>query len=209
MSAFSTFLFMVLAGYACLPCFGFRHQKGGGLQCILLISIIVSLAFYVYYVAGIAFPLGLLQYTGLCGLTFSIALLVWAIRCHGSRPGAAFAGYLPAALIRHGPYRMVRHPIYVSYLLAMLSGVAIAARAELIAIPIWMLVLYRIAARREEDQILKSPMRELYLEYTSQTGMFFPRLPTCLRSVSSRPKTSSVSHQAERHDAEGGRAEVC
>jgi protein-S-isoprenylcysteine O-methyltransferase Ste14 len=196
MSTMSTFLFLVLAGYACLPCFGFRHRRGGGLQRILLLSILVSLAFYAYCLAGIALPLSGVQYAGLFGLAPSVALLVWSLRCHRGRPGAAFAGYLPVALVRHGPYRVVRHPIYVSYLLAMLSGVAIAARAELIVIPIWMFILYLIAARREESQILRSPLRESYLAYTSQSGMFLPRLTTCLRLVSSGPETGPASHEA-------------
>jgi protein-S-isoprenylcysteine O-methyltransferase len=203
MNTISISLFMVLAGYACLPCFGFRHRRGSGLQYILLISILASLAFYAYYVGGITFPLSSLQYTGLCGLTLSTALLVWAIRCHPRRPGAAFAGYLPATLVRHGPYRMVRHPIYVSYLLAMLSGVAIVARAELIVIPIWMLIMYHVAARQEEDQILGSSMREPYLQYTLQAGRFLPRLTTCLRWITSESKTCSLLQEARRHDVDG------
>jgi protein-S-isoprenylcysteine O-methyltransferase Ste14 len=182
MNAITIFLFVVLCGYSCLSCFGFRHRRGGGFQHILLISILISLACYAYQIAGITFPLSGEQYAGLCGLTLSIALLAWAIRCHRSRPGAAFAGYLPGTLIRHGPYRIVRHPIYLSYLLALLSGVAIIARAELLVIPIWMLFLYHIAARQEENQILSSPLRESYLEYARQAGRFLPRLTTCLGS---------------------------
>jgi protein-S-isoprenylcysteine O-methyltransferase Ste14 len=203
MSAIRTFLLLVLAGYASLSCFGFRHRRGSGLQSVLLLSTLVSLAFYAYHVAGMTFPLRGFQYAGLCGLTLSIALLGWAVRSHRTRPGAAFAGYLPVAVVRHGPYRIVRHPIYTSYLLATLSGVAIVARAELIAIPIWMFVLYHIAARREEGQILESPLRQEYLDYTSQAGMFFPRLTACSRLVTSGSTTNSVSHEAPRHDVEG------
>jgi protein-S-isoprenylcysteine O-methyltransferase Ste14 len=203
MSAIRTFLLLVLAGYACLSCFGFRHRRGDALQSVLLLSALVSLAFYAYHIAGTTFPLRGVQYAGLCGLALSIALLGWAFRSHRGRPGAAFAGYLPVAVVRHGPYRMVRHPIYASYLLATLSGVAIVARAELIVIPIWMFVLYHIAARREERQILGSPLREAYLEYTSQAGMFFPRLTACLRSVNPGSRTCSTSREAERHDVEG------
>jgi protein-S-isoprenylcysteine O-methyltransferase Ste14 len=203
MNTIRVFLFVVLAGYACLACFGFRHRRGGGLQHVLVLSILVALAFYAYSIGGVTFPLSGLQCAGLCGLILSTALLVWTMRSHGSRPGAAFAGYLPAVLVTRGPYRMVRHPVYGSYLLAMLSGVALAARAELIAVPIWMFVLYYIAARREEDQILRSPLRGVYLEYASQAGMFLPRLSTCLRSVTSGSKRRSVSHEGHRHDREG------
>jgi protein-S-isoprenylcysteine O-methyltransferase Ste14 len=116
MNTVSTFLLVILAGYACLPCFGFRHGRGGGLQYTLVISILVALALYAYHIAEVKPPLSGIQYTGVCGLMLSIGLLVWAIRSHRGRPGAAFAGHLPVALIRHGPYRLERHPIYTSYL---------------------------------------------------------------------------------------------
>jgi protein-S-isoprenylcysteine O-methyltransferase Ste14 len=94
----------------------------------------------------------------------------------------------------------MRHPIYASYLLAMVSAAAIAARAELLAIPIWMMVLYQIAARREEVEILKSPLRRSYLIYASRTGMFIPSLTGFLRSVASSSKVRRASHSTQQHD---------
>jgi len=88
----------------------------------------------------------------------------------------SFVDYpLPDRLITDGPYRWVRHPFGVGYLLA--------AFATPLAIDHWLpmviaapLVMFVIAAAVREEQVwLSSPARsEEYREYRRKTGMFIP-----------------------------------
>ena len=59
---------------------------------------------------------------GLAGIALyglSFALFWWAVRAHSAAPPThAFSTDVPQSLVREGPYRMMRHPFYSSYLLA-------------------------------------------------------------------------------------------
>lgn len=77
-------------------------------------------------------------------------------------------------LIRTGPYRNIRHPIYTGILLAMLgSAVAQGEIRTLIAVGISWLSFY-IKARREE-QFLREEFGPRFDEHSRHTGMFLPR----------------------------------
>ena len=83
-------------------------------------------------------------------------LFVWCLLYHPRRPGKAFAADPPTAVVLGGPYRLARHPIYLSYL--ALGGTALLAHSWAVAgLGVWMAVLYRYAARTEERLILTSP----------------------------------------------------
>ena len=88
----------------------------------------------------------------------------------------SFVDYpLPDRLITDGPYRWVRHPFGVGYLLAAFATpIAIDHWLPLlIAAPLVALVI--AAAVREERVWLSSPARsDDYREYRRTTGMFIP-----------------------------------
>ena len=99
---------------------------------------------------------------------------VWEYR--GRRPRIAFSGHGPGELVTGGPYRLVRHPFYVAYMLFWIGGA--------VAVPNWLTIsaiavmgyLYFNAARAEEAEIVDSPLGPIYEDYRRRTGMFFPRL---------------------------------
>jgi protein-S-isoprenylcysteine O-methyltransferase Ste14 len=78
-------------------------------------------------------------------------------------------------LIRSGPYRAVRHPIYTGILLALL-GTAIAAGEvrALLAVGITWVSFY-VKARREES-FLTQEFGPKFQEHLQHTGMFLPRV---------------------------------
>jgi protein-S-isoprenylcysteine O-methyltransferase Ste14 len=92
------------------------------------------------------------------------------------KPGIAFHGILPAKINTKGPYRYVRHPIYVAYMLYWI-GVLIAVPSIITAVPVLIMGwYYNIAAQGEEREILASELGDDYEIYRARTGMFIPRL---------------------------------
>jgi protein-S-isoprenylcysteine O-methyltransferase Ste14 len=110
-------------------------------------------------------------------LAVSLALYEWARHTiWGRRFGLGWGEHVPDALCEQGPYRFVRHPIYLSYILAF--------GAVLIALPHWLtavvfagnLALFVHAAFSDERTLARSPIATDYAAYRERAGMFWPRL---------------------------------
>ena len=111
-----------------------------------------------------------------CILIASIALYEWArATIWGRRFGVGWGEHVPEELCESGPYRFVRHPIYLSYMLAFL--------APLVALPYWStaasfvanVTLFSYAARDDERVIDASPLAREYAAYRARAGRFWPR----------------------------------
>jgi protein-S-isoprenylcysteine O-methyltransferase Ste14 len=88
----------------------------------------------------------------------------------------------PVHIVTYGPYRWVRHPFYVSFIL-LLVGAALIARdgITLAALPLGLLSL-DWTARGEEKKLLASSLGGEYSAYRERTGRFVPRLVMAGRS---------------------------
>lgn len=113
----------------------------------------------------------------------SMSLFAWTVRAtRKTPPTMAFDTDEPFFLLNHGPYRYVRHPFYVSYLLFWI-GTALATPSLLSwAAPLVMLLVYWNAARREERKFANSNLAAAYQTYRARAGMFIPRLHGTLAS---------------------------
>ncbi len=91
---------------------------------------------------------------------------------------AAFSNDAPLRLIASGPYRWVRHPFYVAYVLAQLF--VLAASDSLWASPmcVLMALIYGSAARHEERKFAGSSLAAEHARYVRATGAFWPRWST-------------------------------
>jgi protein-S-isoprenylcysteine O-methyltransferase Ste14 len=106
------------------------------------------------------------------GLLFSSALRATRNR----KFGVVFGGTVPDAIIDHGPYHFIRHPLYTAYLLNWI-GCFLVSGSILIGLgSVAIAVLYLVAARGEERDLLNSPQGWRYAEYRCSTGLFLPRL---------------------------------
>ncbi|MFX0084696.1 MAG: methyltransferase family protein [Candidatus Hodarchaeota archaeon] len=108
---------------------------------------------------------GLIKIIGFLGIVFSYLINFWVMKVNS---------YASKGLIMHknhlvitiGPYGIVRHPMYVSFiLLAFSTPIALGSLISLIlAVPIPFLLAFRI---HYEEKMLKKELIE-YLEYTKE-----------------------------------------
>jgi protein-S-isoprenylcysteine O-methyltransferase Ste14 len=105
-------------------------------------------------------------------------LLFWrAIAANRERRlPACFTSARSAYITMSGPYRLVRHPFYCAYLLAWLAGFVGTGSLWLLPTVAAMSAIYVVAAFREEQQFVDSPLAADYEDYRNRTGMFFPVL---------------------------------
>jgi protein-S-isoprenylcysteine O-methyltransferase Ste14 len=115
------------------------------------------------------------EWTGVALTAAGIAVAFWA-RWH---LGTNWSGVVTLKegheLIRTGPYRSIRHPIYTGILLALFgTAVNFGEVRALFAVVIAWLSFY-IKARREES-FLTQEFGPGFAEHKQHTGMFLPRL---------------------------------
>ena len=112
-------------------------------------------------------PLAFLAlYLGLLGL----GLAIWAV----AHLGRSFAVLVSVRrVVLSGPYRYVRHPIYLSYVLQMI-GLLVAHASPLALVLVtghFALTVYR--ARLEEERLAAHSSE--YRDYQAKTGFLLPR----------------------------------
>jgi protein-S-isoprenylcysteine O-methyltransferase Ste14 len=140
---------------------------------------------------------------GVALLALAHATFWSAVVSHGrDRPRVAFATDVPRRLITTGPYRRVRHPFYLAYLVAWLAGAVVTASPWLVATAIAMYFVYRSAADAEEAGFLSSDLAGEYREYQQRTGMFIPKLYTGWRRGSTRHSDVAVT-KGSPHGGDG------
>jgi len=103
-----------------------------------------------------------------------VAIAIWA-RWH---LGTNWSGVVTLKegheLIRSGPYRNIRHPIYTGILLALLgTAVAVGEVRGLLGVAIAWLSFYTKA--RREESFLTQEFGDRFAEHRRHTGMFLPR----------------------------------
>ena len=114
------------------------------------------------------------EWTGVLLTAAGVAIAFWA-RWH---LGANWSGVVTLKegheLIRTGPYRNIRHPIYTGILLALFGTVVAAGEVRgLLAVAIAWLSFYWKA--RREESFLSQEFGEKFAAHAKQTGMFLPK----------------------------------
>ena len=84
-------------------------------------------------------------------------------------------------LATEGIYAFFRHPIYGSWIVLIIPGVALIIDSLLaLTIPLFMYGLFRILIG-EEEEYLEEKFGDEYFEYKRRVGSIFPKLKTILK----------------------------
>jgi len=78
-------------------------------------------------------------------------------------------------LIKEGPYAIIRHPLYVSYIF-ILAGISLILLTCWLLIPTLLMIIGIYPTAKAEEETLIEQFGEEYLEYKENVGMFFPRI---------------------------------
>jgi protein-S-isoprenylcysteine O-methyltransferase Ste14 len=116
----------------------------------------------------------LMQVTGLVLVIFSSVFFVWARRTIRKNYSGQLRVTETQELIQSGPYRCIRHPAYLSYILMALgTGIGYSSLVGICSVPILLLpaFVYRI---RVEERLLALRFGELYRGYASRTSHLIP-----------------------------------
>jgi protein-S-isoprenylcysteine O-methyltransferase Ste14 len=104
-----------------------------------------------------------------------VALAMWARLVLGENWSAAVSIRKDHELIRMGPYRTMRHPIYTGMLLGLLGTALVVGEVRgLLALVIVGLGFYLKA--RKEEAFLAREFGAGFEAHAKRTGMFLPRV---------------------------------
>jgi protein-S-isoprenylcysteine O-methyltransferase Ste14 len=122
---------------------------------------------------------GLLVPAAACGAILALGAVIlyaWTRRTVIDRNFyVGLAGEVPPAVCDAGPYRYVRHPFYLSYMVAFVA-VAVAFPSLIVAgVCLFNIGLFVYMAIDDECVMLASPLSADYQTYRGSAGMFVPR----------------------------------
>ena len=157
----------------------------------LLVAGVLSM--WIVWVGGIIF-LSLNKYhSTLEWLTFStphhitiqiVGFIIFYIGAFTYNMNIVFAGkYLRPApsgtlgnhrLIQKGPFAIIRHPLYVSYVL-ILTGLGFVLLSYWLLIPALFIIGGIYPTAKAEEKVLIEQFGDEYIKYQQKVGMFFPK----------------------------------
>jgi len=115
-----------------------------------------------------------IQWLGAVLAAAGIGLCLWARWHLGSNWSGTVTLKEGHELIRSGPYRAIRHPIYTGILLALLGTAVQIGQVRAFVAVLFALGSFYFKARREES-FLAQEFGQRFAEHAQHTGMFLPR----------------------------------
>jgi protein-S-isoprenylcysteine O-methyltransferase Ste14 len=119
-----------------------------------------------------------MQWTAWLGVAITVAGLafsIWARAYLGRNWSGVVSVKVGHELIRSGPYRWVRHPIYTGLILAFLGTAVVRHQVRGLIAVVLLYAGFKIKSRIEE-QAMTATFGPEYAQYASTTGAIIPRL---------------------------------
>lgn len=124
--------------------------------------------------ASLPLPL-FLRWSGFILIAFWGILFVWTFRTLGRNLTDTVVTRRDHTLVTTGPYRYVRHPFYLAFLIAAIGGGIVTANWYLFLTSLLPFALLVARTRIEEDKLV-GRFGDEYPNYMAKTGRFWPRL---------------------------------
>jgi protein-S-isoprenylcysteine O-methyltransferase Ste14 len=157
-----------------------RESSGRRLSYVLPMAVGIALIFshrahYSWLGARFAPDTTALAVIGVVATAAGVALAMWARYILGENWSAVVSIRQDHELIRIGPYRTMRHPIYTGMLLALLGTALVVGEVRaLLGLVIVVLGFYRKA--RQEETLLSREFGVGFESHAKHTGMFLPKI---------------------------------
>jgi len=136
---------------------------------------------YIFFPGAFAFAYALpyplaLRWLGVTALAVGITVL-WAAHHHLGRSFSSFVGVRDGhVLVESGPYRWIRHPIYLAFLLSYLGGGLVADNWVLSFIPVACYAVLVGIRMPKEERLMTEIFGAEYAAYMQRTGRLLPRI---------------------------------
>ena len=137
----------------------------------VLVGVMHGLALIAFDTAG-----DLWTVIGIAMYSVSLALFLAALEAARRVPLTRTFVYTPKCdtILTKGPYRVIRHPIYLSYSLAWLAAPVAMHSIVLGITAVFMTTCYVLSAREEERLLASGPKAEEYAEFRRKTWRMIP-----------------------------------
>jgi protein-S-isoprenylcysteine O-methyltransferase Ste14 len=117
-----------------------------------------------------------LRWSGIGLGALALLLLGWSMQALGPNFVAALGLRGQHTLVTRGPYRFLRHPMYVGFLLLQLAMALVTANWFIGFTGIGLILAVIVDRVGAEENKLAALFGETYRDYARRTGRFFPRL---------------------------------
>lgn len=118
---------------------------------------------------------GWFGWLGVAITALGFALTIWARSILGGNWSGTVTIKVDHELIRSGPYRFVRHPIYTGILIAMAGSALVYDQWRSVVVVALFWISFTIK-RLKEEQFMRQTFGEQYVDYSHSTGAIFPML---------------------------------
>ena len=116
-----------------------------------------------------------IEVIGLLIVTFGFFICIWARQCLSENWSGKVIIQKEHTLIKKGPYKIIRHPIYSGVLIMMLgSGIIIGNVFDFVWVLFCFIGLYRKS--KQEEQLLEKEFGKEYDAYKRETKMIIPNI---------------------------------
>ena len=150
------------------------------LRMIVALPLLLSLLLYGFYprwLAWSAVPLPLwLRYLFAAVAILCLPLIWWVLRSIGKNISETVLVKKEHQLVKKGPYRWIRHPLYATAMLLLCSFSIISTSWFLFAYFVVTVLVFRFLVIPEEEKNLVEAFGQAYRDYQKETGALFPRL---------------------------------
>ena len=123
-----------------------------------------------------------LRFFGVVTAVASLVLLFWVQQHLGANFSTTISLRPHHTLVTTGPYRFVRHPMYIAYLGFFISGGLISANWVVGVFGVSVFAVLMTLRLRREETVLVDHFGDVYVEYMRLTPRFVPRLRQDIRN---------------------------